>query len=76
MNRRGDVSVVECVLASVITANVTLTTETASRARLIALHRYGMIVRLVLMNLSSHDRRIRRIVFIRIADILRSETDG
>ena len=75
MNCRGDVRVVERVLASVITANVTLTTETASGTRLIAFHCDRVIVRLVLVNLSSHDWRIRRIVFIGMADIPGSKTD-
>ena len=74
MNGRRDVRVVESILAAVITPNVALTTETTSCARLVAFHRHGVIVRPLLRNLSTHDWRIRRIVFIGTADILCSES--
>ena len=75
MNSCRDVRVVESVLASVITTDVTFTAETTSGARLIVFHRNRVIVRSVLGNLSSHDWRIRRIIFIRTTHTSGFKTD-
>ncbi len=76
MNGCGDVSVVESVLASVVTTDVTLSTETASGTRQLALHRKRMIVGNFFGYLSAGDRKICRIVLVRFANVLRSKADG
>src|SRR5690242_7731385 len=75
MDSRRDVRVVESVLAAVITADITLTAETTSRAKLIAFRRHRVIVGLIFINLRSEDWRVRGIVFIGTGDLLTSEAN-
>ena len=74
MNCGGDVVVVQRVFATEVAADVTLTAEPASGTLHLAAERHRVIVRIILFNLCADQRRVCRMVVVRMRDLSRSKT--